>query len=136
LANVETFLRHGLPGNCQIAEIEVDEPKLTKNEDLLSALEKIRRRGREIGAAIHTVESAPYPSSYAGKRMGEMIEKLAQRGAPDVSMLIEVDRDIAWPTMSIRSTVHAEQRALAFAEVPDTLALNPFLSARRNNGSG
>jgi hypothetical protein len=45
--------------------------------------------------------------------MREAIEILAQRGAPDVSMLIEHDRELVWPTMRVQSEVHGERRSLA-----------------------
>ncbi len=51
-----------------------------------------------------------------------MVEGVA-RGTPDVSMLVEFDRDIAWPTMRQQSQVIGAERHLAFAEVPDTIGL-------------
>ena len=45
-----------------------------------------------------------------------------------VAMLIEHDGDLIWPMTRLRSEVlGAEQRALAFAEVPDTVALLAWL---------
>jgi hypothetical protein len=35
--------------------------------------------------------------TYAKQRLREMVEQLAQRGAPDVTNLIEHDRDVVWP---------------------------------------
>ena len=50
------------------------------------------------------------------------------QGAPSVSALVEHDGKIEFQARSIRSEARgAEQRALAFAEVPDTLALVAWL---------
>ena len=49
---------------------------------------------------------------------------MAQAGTPDVTSLIEHDRDIAWPTIRVQSAVYnTGTPAIAFAEVPDTVAL-------------
>ena len=50
------------------------------------------------------------------------------QGAPTVAMLIEHDGDLIWPMTRLRSEVlGAEHPALAFAEVPDTVALLAWL---------
>ena len=57
LANVEGWLRQGIPGNCSLEPAVIEPPKLLKGETLLDALDRVRRRGREIKAALHTVRS-------------------------------------------------------------------------------
>jgi hypothetical protein len=61
--------------------------------------------------------------------MREIVEQLATRGAPSVSLLIEHDRrEIGWPMTQLRSEVlGGEHPALAFAEVPDAVALLAWL---------
>ena len=98
--------RDGRPGNTVLEDFSGPEPKLLKNEDLLSGLDRVRQRGREMKADLHRIQSAPYPSSYAKQRMRAQIEALAMSGAPDVSNLTENDREIAWPTQMLRSEVH------------------------------
>jgi hypothetical protein len=123
-AACEDFLRHGVPGNCTIeAAVEVEPPKLLKGETVLDAIERHRRRGRELKADLHRIASAPYPSSYAKAKMREQVERLAQIGTPDCSMLIEHDKDVAWATQRVTSEVHAERRLLAFSETADAVAL-------------
>jgi hypothetical protein len=46
---------------------------------------------------------------------------------PSVSALVELDGKIEFQTQRVRSEVFTEQRALAFAEVPDALALIAWL---------
>ena len=123
LANVETWLRHGLPGNCTLEPTDTEPPKLAKGETVTDAIERLRRRGRELRADLHRIESAPFPSSYAKQRMREQIEALAMQGEPDVTNLIEHDGKIDFQMQRVTSEVHAEKRALAFTEVLDAAAL-------------
>lgn len=122
-AACEDFLRHGVPGNCQIAEIEIEPPKLLKDETVLDAVERLRRRVRELRADQHRIRSAPFPSAFAKQRAREQIEALAMQGAPSVSALIEIDGKIEFQTQRLTSEVHAEQRSLAFAQASDAVAL-------------
>lgn len=127
-AACEDWLRYGVPANCQIAEIEIEPPKLLKGEAVLDAVERLRRRGRELKANLHRIRSAPFPSSYAKQRMREQIEAVAMQGAPSVSALIELDGgQIEFQARRLTSEVHAERRSLAFAQVPDALALIAWL---------
>ncbi|WP_354134414.1 hypothetical protein [Bradyrhizobium sp. S3.9.1] len=124
LANVETWLKGARPGGTALEECEWPEPKLLKGETVLDAIERLRRRGRELKADLHRIRSAPFPSSHAKAQMREQIEALAQRGAPSVSLLIEHDRDIAWPKQQMQSAVYnAQPGAIAYAEATDAVAL-------------
>lgn len=127
LANVETWLKSGVPGNCTIEAVEIEPPTLLKDESIIDAVERFRRRGRELKADAHRIRSAPYPSAHAKRKMREQVEQLSQRGEPSVSRLVELDGPAEFQTQNLRSTVHGEQRALAFAETPDALALIAWL---------
>jgi hypothetical protein len=122
----EDYLRHGVPGNCKLEAVEVVEPKLAKGEGILDGIERLRRRGRELRADLHRIASAPYPSKHVKARMRAAVEALAMQG-PDVSMMVEHDGELIWPLTRLRSEVFGEQRQLAFAEVPDTVALFAWL---------
>jgi len=98
-----------------------------KGETVLDAVERLRRRCRELRADQHRIRSAPFPSGYAKQRMRAEIEALAIQGTPSVSALIEVDGKVEFQTPRLTSEVHAERRSLAFAQVPDTLALTCWL---------
>ena len=130
ISAVESWLRDGgVPPGCVLQDFDDGpEPKLAKGDDIISALEKLRRRCREIRADIHRIESAPFSSGHAKQRMCEMIEQLAMQGAPDVSDLIEHDRQITFPTRRVQSdVVGGATAALGFAEVSDAVALVAWL---------
>jgi hypothetical protein len=122
-AACEDYLRHGVPGNCTLEPVEVEPPKLNKGEGVLDGIERLRRRGRGLKADLHRIASAPFPSSYSKQRLREMVEQLAARGTPDVTNLIEHDREIIWPTLRVQSEVHGAQRSLAFHEAIDVVGL-------------
>jgi hypothetical protein len=130
LANAESWLKDGgRPGGTALADFDGPQPILNKGETVIDAIERLRRRGRELKADAHRIASAPYPSKHAKARMREAIEALAQRGTPDVSGLIEHDdQDVAWATTRQQSEViGAAQRALAFHEAVDVVGLLAFL---------
>jgi hypothetical protein len=127
LACCEAWLRDGQPHDTMLEAIEVEPPRLNKGESIPAAIERLRRRGRELRADQHRVRSAPYPSAYAKQRMREQIEALAMRGAPSVSALVELDGKIEFQTHQVRSTVYDASGAVAFAEVPDAIALTCWL---------
>lgn len=127
LTACEDFLRYGVPANCQIEAIEVEPPKLAKNEPgLLDAIGNRLRRVRELRADLHRVRSAPYPSSHVKRKMREQVEQLAQR-APDVSVMVEADGDLIWPAVRQQAeVVGGTQRALAFHDAVDVVGLLAF----------
>jgi hypothetical protein len=123
LANIETWLKSGRPGGTTLEDFDGPEPKLVKGENsLLDAIENRRRRTRELKADLHRIASAPFPSAYCKAKMRQQVEQLAQRGEPSVSRLVELgDGPVDFQTMHLRSEVVSaeQQRALAFAELPD-----------------
>ena len=123
----DDLLRHGVPGGCTLEPAIEVEPTLLKGESIIDAVERFRRRGRELRADAHRIRSSPYPSAHAKRKMREQIEQLSQRGEPSVSRLVELDGPVEFQTQNLKSTVHGEQRALAFAETPDALALIAWL---------
>ncbi len=127
LAACEAWLRDGKPHGTVLELLEGPEPKLNKGESITDAIERHRRRVRELRADLHRIESAPYPSKHAKARLREAIEILAQRGTPDVSALIEHDGNIVWPMQRVQSQVfNAGPGAVAFHEVVDVVGLFAF----------
>jgi len=70
---------------------------LRKNEGLIDGLARLHLHGREISAAARRVESSQYPASRAKAKAHAAIESLSQRGAPDVSALLEHDAPLVMP---------------------------------------
>jgi hypothetical protein len=118
-AAVEIYLKSGRPGGTTLEAVAIEPPKLLKGETVIDAVERLRRRGRELRADLHRIQSAPFPSSYARAKMREEIEVMATLGEPDVSKLIEHrDRPIIWPTQQVRGTVYnAAPGAICFTEL-------------------
>jgi hypothetical protein len=106
--------------------LSVAGTKLAKGESILDGIQRLRRRGRELKADLSRIQSAPYPSSYAKQKMRTQIEALAM--PPSVAELIEHDRQVVFQTQRLKSSVYnTGTPAIAFAEVPDTLALLAWL---------
>jgi hypothetical protein len=93
--DVENWLRRG----SKLVEATMIEPGdvLKKGERIIDGVERLRHRIRELDADAHRVNSAPFPSADAKKRLREQIDSLANRGVPIVTQLIEHDGDVAWP---------------------------------------
>ena len=72
LGAVQMWLRDRPPGVLE--DHETPEPKLNKGESLTDAIERIRRRVRELKADLHRIQSAPFPASHCKQRVREMIE--------------------------------------------------------------
>jgi hypothetical protein len=112
----------------QLHDNDGEVPKPNENETVLDAIERLRRRVRELKADINRISSSPYPSAHCKRRMREQVEALAMRGTPDVTLIVEHDDKLTWPMQRVQSQVFdAQPGAVAFAEVPDTLGLFAWL---------
>jgi len=123
-AACEMWLKTGRPGDVVLQDWDGPEPTLKGKETLPEAIERLRRRGRELRADAHRILSAPYPSTFCKQLMRAEIDELAMRGEPSMALLVEHGRrEVAWAMQRLTSEVYAEQRALAFSEQPDVLGL-------------
>lgn len=86
--NVESFLK-SLPEHSRIVTAPSVSARPAKGEDLTVAVERRRARLRELDADAHRAKSAPLPSADAKRLAREQLDKLAERGAVNVSPLIE-----------------------------------------------
>jgi hypothetical protein len=122
---VEGWLRDGRPSGTVLEDWDGPAPQLLKGEKgLLDAVENRRRRGRELRATLHTIRSAPMPSSWAKAQMRAQIEALAMQGTPSTALLIEHGGKIEFQTQRLQSEVYnAQPGAVAYAEVPDVVGL-------------
>jgi hypothetical protein len=124
LANVEAWLREGVPGNCALEAVEIEPPKLLKGKDVLPPLNASDGEAancRPTCAASAALFSRP---ATARCECAEEIAALARRGAVSVSALIEHDGKIEFPTQRLTSQVFGkEERVLAFTAIPDAVAM-------------
>jgi hypothetical protein len=126
------LLRGGIPGDCVLEAVE-DAPiseLLTKQDDgrVDAAVERLRLRLRELGADAHRVRSSPWPSSMAKAAAKELIDRLADQGAPDLDGAIEFGQPISFAQMTLRSIVrNIDGHAIAHAEAADSIGLMCWL---------
>jgi len=124
LSNVESWLSGGKPSGVVLRDHAEETLKLPKDEDVLTFIERQRRRVREARAALHTIESSPFPSAYCKQRMRGQIEQLAERGAVSVSRLVEHDGDVEFADEHRTVPVFvAKDAAVASWTQPDAVAL-------------
>jgi len=121
---VEDWLKNGRPQGTVLQDYDGPEPKPLKGEDILSAIERYRRNGREGKATLHRLRSAPYPSSHVRAKIRQEVQALAVRGTPSVGDAIEHDRSVVWPMQQLQgSIINAQTPSFAVTEVPDVLGL-------------
>jgi hypothetical protein len=132
LTNVEEFLKSGRPGGTTLEAVETEPPKLAKGETVIDAIERLRRRGRELQADLHRIRSAPYPSAHAKRKMREQVEVWAQRGAANVAGLVEHgDGKIEFQREMLRVQMHNIPKApaaIGYAEAIDAVAVIAWLA--------
>ena len=98
LSSIEGYLREGLSGVGDAIKLHKGPaPSPRKGESLADAVERCRRRLRELDADRHRIACAPWHSATAKQRARAEVEKLAERGRPNVLSLIEsCDKSIRW----------------------------------------
>jgi len=75
---------------------------LGKGESAPQAVERIRQRLLELKADLHTIASAPIPSSIAVARMKQQIAALADRGRPSVLNCAELGSEVEFAKTSVQ----------------------------------
>lgn len=91
---VTAYLLDGRPAGTVLQDFSGPKPTLNKGEDIITAVERLRHRVRELRADLNRIAAAPFLSSYCKQKAKAQIEALAARGAPSVSRLVEHDGDI------------------------------------------
>jgi hypothetical protein len=81
--------------------------KTEQGESITDAVERLRRRGRELKADLARIAASPFPSAHCKQRIRAQIEALAMQGAPSVSRLVELDGPVDFQTQRITSQVRA-----------------------------
>jgi hypothetical protein len=129
LTAVESWLKDGgVPPGVMLADIDGKPPQLLKNETVIDAIERLRRRGRELKADLNRIRSAPYPSAHVREKIKQEVETLATRGAPVVSDVIEHDRSVVWPMQRLQGAIiNAQVPSFSVTNAPDALGLFAFV---------
>ncbi len=139
LRNVESWIRATAPGH-DLVDIElVEPPKLLKGETAATAVERVRRRLRELDADRNRIESAPFPSATAKEVAANYINELADAATPIVSSTVEhggplvidgkpVEPPIVFASKLARFDVHtAAGPGVATGAAPDVIGLMAWL---------
>jgi hypothetical protein len=105
LKTCEDYLRSGKPGGTIFETVPAELPKLARGESLVEAVEKMRRRVRELRADAERIAASQYPAEVTKQKMREQIMRLAEQNAPDVSLLVEHFREVVFPAESQRAEV-------------------------------
>jgi hypothetical protein len=107
------------------------EPKLLSGESQADAVNRLRRRQRELKSDLDHIRFASWPSSEAKKLARSHVDALVERGRPNVFDLINNRGQIAWPTVTTQQMsmpVTAGQDAqLILTTVHDDLAIMAWL---------
>ncbi|MCP1909214.1 hypothetical protein J2R96_001694 [Bradyrhizobium elkanii] len=111
----------------QIALSEI----LGRDEPISEALKRLRLRLGELEADAHRIRSAPFPSEAKKQDAAVLIARLAERGAPSISAMIDDNaREIKWPLILqehdlTAMVLGADTRVVgrASGQVPDVIGL-------------
>lgn len=137
LRNINTWLRSTAAGHDFVDVELTDPPKLLKGETPATAIERVRRRLRELSADENRINSAPFPSSYAKQAAAAYLDRIA--AAPIVSNLIEhggglvidgkpIEDPITFATKLVSARVDtATGPGVAVGEQVDTVGLLAWL---------
>ena len=121
LRSQEKYARASLSGGKVVhLAPPAETPELKKHETYADAIEKRRRRGRELRADVDKYRAAPVPSSVVIQGAIDEIEALASRGAPDAFNAIERGGSLEWPTFHYKNFTSAGR--IEF-QVADTLPI-------------
>ena len=123
----------GVPRGVEIIDHEPIDASalLKKSESIPDGVERVRRRGRELGADLHRVRSAPRPLAERKQAMREQVAGWVEAGRPNVSASIALGDDVEFETESQQVDVHSDPRTLGFVEMPNTVAMLAWLDPDR-----
>lgn len=88
----EDWLMAGIPANCSLVEVpDIEVKDIVKKSDAspIAALERLKRRGREMAADLARFRAMQYPKSETLPLVRQWVEMQAQAGAPNVSGIVE-----------------------------------------------
>lgn len=124
--DVEQAVREAQGRFCTITPIAA-KPVLRKGEDIATAIESRRRRGRELAADLNRVQSAPIKSVEAKRKMRLQIDMLAERGRPYTAGLVERGSEIEFADTQRQALARGEHAAHVGWVEPDAMATFAWL---------
>ncbi|MHC6158305.1 hypothetical protein ACVSQB_42155 [Bradyrhizobium elkanii] len=123
----------GLPSPARLASVSpiALSDILERGERIIDALERLRLRIRELEAHAHQIRSAPFPSEAKKRDAAALIARLAERGAPSISAMIDDNAsEIAWPytlqehnLIAVVPDANTRVVGTASGQVPDVIGL-------------
>jgi hypothetical protein len=87
------------------------DPVLRKNETAAAAMERCRRRSRELQADIQKVQAAPWPSSLRKEAAREQIAALAERGRINALGSVDHGEPLRFPSVQADEVYHSNPAA-------------------------
>lgn len=93
-----------------LASCEPVEPVLRKGEVIAAAIERIRRRVRELDADRRRVEAAPFPAAECKALARQQVEAMVSRGAPNLLPLVDQRAPVEWPREFTNAVVGGEKQ--------------------------
>lgn len=102
IRNCETYLKSQTRG-ISLKEHPPIEVDLKKSETISSAIDRARKEIAKLGADLHSIRSAPIPSSVVKARARAQIGGMAADGRPDCFAAIESGEPIKFPHTNYRA---------------------------------
>lgn len=137
LRDAKDWIRKAAAGH-DLVDIAMVDVKLAKGEaSPATAVDRLRRRLRELSADQRRIEASPFPSSYCKAVAAAYLDKIA--AAPIVTNLIEhgaglvvdgqpIEPPITFPTKMMQARVDTSTGpGIATGEVPDVVGLVAFV---------
>ncbi|MGY4158282.1 hypothetical protein ACVINW_004124 [Bradyrhizobium sp. USDA 4461] len=127
------LVRSGLPSGMRLASVSpiALADILERGESISQALGRLRLRIGELEADAERIRNAPFPSEAKKRDAAAFIARLAERGAPSVSAMIDDNAsDIKWPftlqehdLMAVVLGAGTRVVGRASGQVPDVIGL-------------
>ncbi|MGY2804151.1 hypothetical protein ACVIHF_000881 [Bradyrhizobium sp. USDA 4506] len=127
------LVRGSLPSGMRLASVsQIALSEILKRDEPISeALKRLRLRLGELDAEEHRIRSAPFPSEAKKRDAAALIARLAERGAPSITAMIDDNAsEIKWPVTLqehhlMAAVLDAGTRVVgrASGQVPDVIGL-------------
>lgn len=121
VGNGENWIRSVRSGTA-IVMYEPIDVEMKKGENILAAIERLRRRERELRSDLARVAAAPHPSAIRKEAMVREVEAWAEQGRPNAASSIEHGEPIDWPLVGHQFEIYNAPGAIVFGQLIDIRA--------------